>query len=111
MNYLRTGMLLAGLTALFMGVGFLVGGESGAMIALVVAAGMNLISYWNADKLVLSMHGAQEVDRSTAPALVDLVGELAGRAGRASLSWTIRSRMRSPPAVIRGTPRSPSPRA
>lgn len=81
MNYVRTAILLAGLTALFMGIGFLIGGQSGAMIALVVAAGMNLISYWNSDKLVLSMHGAQEVDRSTAPDLVDLVGGLAERAG------------------------------
>jgi heat shock protein HtpX len=81
MNYLRTAILLAGLTALFMGVGFLIGGQSGAMIALVVAAGMNLISYWNADKLVLSMHGAQEVDRSTAPDLVNMVAGLAERAG------------------------------
>ena len=81
MNYLRTAILLAGLTALFMGVGFLIGGESGAMIALVVAAGMNLISYWNADKLVLAMHGAHEVDEQTAPDLVRLVRELAQRAG------------------------------
>ncbi len=81
MNYVRTAILLAGLTALFMGVGFLIGGQSGALIALVVAAAINLFSYWNADKLVLSMHGAQEVDEHTAPDLVRLVGELAGRAG------------------------------
>ena len=62
MNYLRTAILLAGLTALFMGVGYLIGGQSGALIALVVAAAMNLFSYWNSDKMVLSMHGAQEVD-------------------------------------------------
>ena len=74
MNYLRTAILLAGLTALFMGVGFLIGGQTGAMIALVVAAAMNLFSYWNSDRMVLSMHGAQEVDQSTAPDLVDLVG-------------------------------------
>src|SRR5215470_17474975 len=81
MNYLRTAILLAGLTALFMGVGYLIGGPNGALIALVVAAGMNLMAYWNADKLVLSMHGAQEVDERTAPDLVRLVGELAQRAG------------------------------
>jgi heat shock protein HtpX len=81
MNYLRTAILLAGLTALFMGIGFLIGGQAGALIALLVAAAMNLFSYWNADKLVLSMHGAQEVDAHTAPDLVHLVGELAGRAG------------------------------
>src|SRR3954464_2995277 len=81
MNYVRTAILLAGLTALFMGVGYLIGGSSGAMIALVVAAGMNLFSYWNSDRMVLSMHGAQEVDARTAPDLVRLVQELANRAG------------------------------
>ena len=81
MNYLRTAILLAGLTALFMGVGYLIGGQSGAMIALLVAAAMNLLSYWNADKLVLSMHGAHEVDEHSAPDLVRLVRELASRAG------------------------------
>jgi heat shock protein HtpX len=81
MNYLKTAILLAGLTALFMGVGYLIGGQSGAMLALLIAAGMNLFTYWNADKMVLSMHGAQEVDARTAPELVGLVHELAQRAG------------------------------
>jgi heat shock protein HtpX len=81
MNYLRTAILLAGLTALFMGVGYLIGGPNGALIAFVVAAAMNLFSYWNSDKLVLSMHGAQEVDERSAPDLFRLVRELAQRAG------------------------------
>jgi heat shock protein HtpX len=81
MNYLRTAVLLAGLTALFMAVGYLIGGQAGALIALAVAAATNLLSYWNADKLVLAMHGAQEVDARSAPDLVRLVGELASRAG------------------------------
>jgi heat shock protein HtpX len=80
MNYFRTAMLLAGLTALFMGVGYLIGGATGAMIAFVIAAGMNLFSYWNSDRMVLSMHGAQEVDARTAPDLYRLVQDLAGRA-------------------------------
>jgi heat shock protein HtpX len=80
MNYVRTAILLAGLTALFMGVGYLIGGQAGAVIALVVAGAMNLIGYWNADKLVLSMHDAHEVDERTAPDLVRLVRELAQRA-------------------------------
>jgi heat shock protein HtpX len=80
MNYLRTAILLAGLTALFMGVGYLIGGAGGAVIALIFAAGMNLVSYWNADKLVLSMHDAHEVDERTAPELVSIVRELAQRA-------------------------------
>lgn len=81
MNYLKTAILLAGLTALFMGVGYLIGGQAGAMIALLVAAAMNLFTYWNADKMVLSMNGAQEVDERTAPEFVGLVRQLAQRAG------------------------------
>ena len=80
MNYFRTALLLAGLTALFMGVGFLIGGKGGALIALVIAAGMNLFTYWNSDRMVLSMYGAHEVDRSSAPDLYNLVAELASRA-------------------------------
>jgi len=80
MNYLRTAILLAGLTALFMGVGFLIGGQSGMVVALLMAGGMNLFAYWNADKMVLSMHGAREVDARAAPDLYAMVGELARRA-------------------------------
>ncbi len=80
MNYMRTAILLAGLTALFMGVGFLVGGQSGAMLALLVAAGMNFFAYWNSDRMVLSMHGAQEIDERTAPDLFRMVRDLAQRA-------------------------------
>jgi heat shock protein HtpX len=74
-------MLLAGLTGLFMAVGYLIGGGSGALIALIIAAATNLFSYWNADKLVLSMHDAQEVEERNAPELVAIVRELAQRAG------------------------------
>ena len=81
MNYFKTAILLAGLTALFMGVGYLIGGQTGALIALVVAAGMNVFSLWNSDKMVLSMHGAQQVDESSAPDVYRMVRDLAGRAG------------------------------
>jgi heat shock protein HtpX len=80
MNYLRTAILLAGLTALFMGVGFLIGGQTGMLLALVVAGGMNLFAYWNSDRMVLSMHGAQEVDQASAPDLYRMVADLAARA-------------------------------
>lgn len=66
-NALKTMMLLAALTALFMGVGYLFGGVNGALVALLFAAGMNAFTYWNADKIVLSMHGARLVDARTAP--------------------------------------------
>ena len=57
MNYFRTALLLAGLTALFMGVGYLIGGGTGAVLALIVAAATNLFAYWNSDRMVLSMYG------------------------------------------------------
>jgi heat shock protein HtpX len=80
MGYLRTAILLAFLTALFMGVGYLIGGPGGAVIAFFIAAAMNLLTYWNADRAVLAMQGAQEVDATTAPEFVQLVAELAQRA-------------------------------
>ncbi len=81
MNTMRTGLLMAGLMALFLGVGYLLGREQGMLIAFVVAAGMNFFAYWNADKMVLRMHGAREVDRQSAPEFYGLVEELAQNAG------------------------------
>ncbi|MBZ9675471.1 zinc metalloprotease HtpX [Mesorhizobium sp. ES1-1] len=81
MNTLRTAMLLAAMTALFMGVGFLIGGSGGMMIALLVAAGTNLFSYWNADKMVLSMNNAVEVDEGSAPEYYAIVEAMAKQAG------------------------------
>src|SRR5512143_789401 len=80
MSYFRTAILLAAMTALFMGIGFLIGGQSGMVVALVVAAAMNLFAYWNSDKMVLSMYGAREVDERSAPELVALVRQLASAA-------------------------------
>ncbi|TPK95000.1 MULTISPECIES: zinc metalloprotease HtpX [unclassified Mesorhizobium] len=81
MNTLRTTMLLAAMTALFMGVGYLIGGSGGMVIALLIAAGMNLFSYWNADKMVLSMNRAVEVDEKNAPEYYAIVQALAKQAG------------------------------
>ena len=81
MSYFRTAILLAALTALFMGIGFLIGGQSGMIIALLIAGAMNLFTYWNADKMVLSMYGAHEVDERQAPELYALVRQLAANAG------------------------------
>ena len=66
MNYLRTAILLAAMTALFMGVGYMIGGPGGMMIAFLVAAGMNVFTFWQADKIVLRMYNAHEVDASHA---------------------------------------------
>ncbi|MFQ5466723.1 MAG: zinc metalloprotease HtpX [Kiloniellaceae bacterium] len=80
MSTLRTGVLLAGLTALFLAAGFAIGGEAGMVIALVIALAMNAFAYWNADKLVLRMHGAREVDRASAPVPYGIVEQLAANA-------------------------------
>lgn len=81
MNLVRTAMLIAFLTALFMAVGFMIGGTGGMMIALVIAAAMNFFSYWNSDKMVLRMYGAKEVDERTAPEYYRIVRDLAANAG------------------------------
>jgi heat shock protein HtpX len=81
MNLVRTAMLLAVMTALFMGVGLLIGGRGGMMIALLIAVALNFFSYWNSDKMVLSMYGAKEVDERTAPEYYGIVRDLAARAG------------------------------
>lgn len=80
MNYFRTMLLLAGLTALFMGVGFLIGGRGGMLIALVFAIGTNAFAYWNSDKLALRAHNAEAVTRASAPELYEMVGRLAKNA-------------------------------
>jgi heat shock protein HtpX len=74
-------MLLAALTALFKALGMKFGGRGGAMIALLIALGMNVFTYWNADKIVLRMHNAREVDARTAPEFQPMVARLAQRAG------------------------------
>lgn len=81
MSTFRTGLLLAGLTALFLAAGYLLGGQTGMVIALVIALAMNVFSYWNSDKLVLKMYGAREVDARVAPALYGIVEQLAHRGG------------------------------
>jgi len=81
MNTMRTAMLLAVMTALFMAVGFAIGGSGGMMIALAVAAATNLFSYWNADKMVLAMNRAVEVDERSAPEYYGIVRDLSQRAG------------------------------
>lgn len=67
---------MAGLTALFVTVGFLIGGLGGMGIAFLFALGSNLFAYWNADKIVLSMYGAREADEQSAPRLFHVVRQL-----------------------------------
>ncbi|WP_417835605.1 zinc metalloprotease HtpX [Thalassospira tepidiphila] len=80
MNYVRTGLLLAGLTALFGAVGMMIGGQQGMIIALLFAAAMNVFAYWNSDAMLLRMRSARQVDDKTAPELVAMVRDLARNA-------------------------------
>jgi heat shock protein HtpX len=79
-NMMKTAVLMAAITALFMAIGSLLGGHTGMMLALLVAVGLNFYSYWFSDKLVLKMYNAQQVDESTAPQFYRMVQELAQRA-------------------------------
>ena len=80
-NLLKTAVLMAAITALFMAIGRMLGGPQGMMLALVLALGMNLFSYWFSDQLVLRMYDAQEVDATSAPQFYRQMADLAARAG------------------------------
>ena len=80
-NVLKTAVLMAAITALFMLLGAYVGGRQGMVIALLVACGLNFFSYWFSDKLVLKMYNAREVDETLAPQFYRMVAELVQRAG------------------------------
>ena len=80
MNMFRTAILMAFMTGLFIAIGYLIGGETGMVIAFLFAAGTNLFAYWNSDKLVLRMYRAQEVDEQSAPEFVHLIRRLADNA-------------------------------
>jgi heat shock protein HtpX len=80
MNFARTGLLLAVLTGILVAMGGVVGGQAGMAIALVIAAGINLFSLWQSDKMVLRMYGAQEVDARSGGEYYRIVQDLARRA-------------------------------
>ncbi len=81
MNYTKTAILLAAMTALFLGVGFMLGGEAGMVIALAIAVAMNAFAYWNADKMVLRMYGAREIGPQDSPNFYGMIQKLAQKAG------------------------------
>lgn len=80
-GYFRTALLLAALTALFVGVGYLIGGRNGMVIAFLVACAMNVFAWWNSDRVVLGMHNAQPIGPQDAPRLYELTAQLVQRAG------------------------------
>jgi heat shock protein HtpX len=80
-GYFRTALLLAAMTAIFVGVGAAIGGEQGMVIAFLMACAMNLFAWWNSDRVVLGMHNAQPIGPQDAPRLYQMTAELAQRAG------------------------------
>lgn len=81
MNHAKTMMLLAAMTALFLSVGWLMGGTEGALIALVFAIGINAFAFWNSDRLALAAHKARPVTPESAPGLYRMTEGLAANAG------------------------------
>src|ERR1700741_3269536 len=79
-NWVKTAMLMAAITALFVVIGGMIGGSRGMMLAFLVALGMNFFSYWFSDTMVLKMYNAREVDETSAPQFYGMVRELAARA-------------------------------
>jgi heat shock protein HtpX len=80
-NWLKTGLLMAAIVALFGAVGGLLGGSQGMLLALVLGAGVNFWAYWFSDTMVLRLYRAREVDERGAPQLYATVKALAQEAG------------------------------
>jgi heat shock protein HtpX len=79
-NWMKTTMLMAAITALFMALGGAMGGQQGMLLALGFALLSNFFAYWFSDKMVLRMYNAREVDETSAPQFYSMVRELAQRA-------------------------------
>ena len=67
---------MAAMTALFIGIGALLGGTSGMAIAFAIAIGTNIFAWWNSDKMMLRYYGAREVDQSTSPDLYNMIFQM-----------------------------------
>ena len=80
MSYAKTAILLSLLTAIFVAIGGIAGGQTGMVIAFLIALAMNAFSFWRSDKMVLRMHDAEEVDEHSAPEYYNMVRDLAARA-------------------------------
>lgn len=79
-NWFKTAILMAAITAIFIVMGGVIGGQQGMLMALLLALGMNFFSYWFSDSMVLRMMNAREVDETTAPHFYKLISELAAQA-------------------------------
>jgi heat shock protein HtpX len=80
MNQAKTFFLMVLLTIIFVALGSLIGGQNGAMLMFVISLGMNFVSYWFSDRIVLAMYSARQVDENQSPELYSAVATLAQRA-------------------------------
>lgn len=80
MGYAKTAILMAVMTALFLSMGYVMGGAAGAMIALTIAGGMNAWTWWNSDKAVLRRHNARPADAHGDPELQRMLIDLSHEA-------------------------------
>lgn len=81
LNTVKTFVFLAVLTFLFILAGGAIGGETGMIWAFVIALGMNFLSYWYSDRIILRMYNASEIPESRAPGMYRIMRRLCGRAG------------------------------
>jgi len=81
MNTLKTGLLMAGLTALLVVIGQTVGGTKGALFFFIIALGMNFFSYYYSDKMTIMMTNSRPLSRAEAPFIHETVERLANKAG------------------------------
>jgi heat shock protein HtpX len=79
-NWIKTAVLMAGITGLFGAVGAAIGGQQGMLLALGFALLSNFFAYWFSDRMVLKMYNAREVDEASAPQFYRMVQDLARRA-------------------------------
>ncbi|MBX7146590.1 MAG: zinc metalloprotease HtpX [Alphaproteobacteria bacterium] len=80
MNYFKTTFLMALLTSLFVGLGFLIGGQAGMILAFLMALVMNFLAYWHSDQMVLKIYKAQPIDQHELSWLYTMVQQLAVQA-------------------------------
>ena len=88
MNRIKTTFLLTCLTLLLVAMGRAIGGQSGMLIAFVIAGGMNFFSYWYSDKIILKMYRAKEVSETENPSFYSMVRRLSQQANMPMPSWS-----------------------
>ena len=80
-NTFKTALLLTALTLFLLFIGDYFGGQNGLVVALILAAVMNFVSYFFSDKIALAMYNAQPVTREQLPRVYNVVERMTQRIG------------------------------